>query len=170
MPTINFSPRGHKDSNDERVIDTNVWNIPRFESLRGRIHHPLSRNSGYQKAMMDVSKIPKKHTIFRDKRIESVHLPMKRGQKGRIGCNALIKDPNFDDVNMYPLATNHYTGTLEQFLFRNDTQRDAKQWEKRAQMNGNRDDGWIRGWLQSFVEEHGLQKVSQVLRDYHTKQ
>jgi hypothetical protein len=29
-------------------------------------------------------------------------------------------------------------------------------------MNGDIDDGWIRGWLQSFVEEHGLEKVSRM--------
>jgi hypothetical protein len=108
MPTILFNPRSHKDSNDDRIIDTNVWNIARFESLSGRIHRPLSKDSGYQKAMMDVSTTPKEHTIFRNKRIQSVHRPLKKG------CAAMPKDPDFDDVNKYPHHQSLYrnSGTI----------------------------------------------------------
>jgi hypothetical protein len=85
------------------------------------------------------------------------------------GCTRMIKNPDFKDVKKYPLATNHCIGTLEQYLSRNYTRRDPKIWAKKAQLNGDMDDGWIRGWPQSFVEEHGLEKVSRVLRDYQTE-
>jgi hypothetical protein len=64
------------------------------------------------------------------------------------------------------LTINHYVGSLERYQSRQDVRRNSKIYQHKAQVNGGTDDGWIMGWLESFVEQHGKEKVSQVLQDY----
>lgn len=167
MPRILFSPKSLSFEDPKKAIDTEVWNIKRFESLRWRIHRALPEESGYQKAMMDVAALPSNHSIFYEKKVVSVHRPLLRGPND---CTNLTTSPDVFDVDMYPLTVNHYIGSLERYMGRNDTRRHASIWKKKRDMVGDGDDTWILSWLQSFVDKHGLEKVSQVLGDYHTKQ
>eukprot|EP00980_Cylindrotheca_fusiformis_P021025 scaffold8050_cov116-Cylindrotheca_fusiformis.AAC.2 len=169
MPRILYipqaSPRVNKQQN---AIEKRFWNTDRFETLRWEIHRDLSSPSGFQKAIVDVAAIEKNHTIFENGRISSVHYPLPRSEED--DCPVEIVDPDLNHVHRYPLVVNHYFGSLERYLSRNDTRKHESIWRKKAKMRGVVSDGWIGGWLQSFVEEHGREKVSRVLHDYRNPQ
>eukprot|EP00980_Cylindrotheca_fusiformis_P021033 scaffold8050_cov116-Cylindrotheca_fusiformis.AAC.10 len=164
IPRILYTPRTHYSKKKQKIVGEKLWNTDRFETLRWEIHRDLSLPSGVQKAIMDVSAIEKNHSIFEEGRIRSVHFPLPRSEED--DCPVEIVDPDLRDVNQYPLAINHYVGSLERYLSRNDTRRHESIWRKKTRLMGEVSDGWIFGWLCSFVEEHGLEKVSQVLQDY----
>ena len=84
-----------------------------------------------------------------------------------------------------PLAGHHYLGSLERYMTRGDIRRNpgahngqnlranyAKGDENNnSTSNGSKEDArwWIGGWLDSFVETHGSEKVLTVLgKDYAT--
>jgi hypothetical protein len=39
-------------------------------------------------------------------------------------------------------------------------------YHQKAGVRAGKDDDWINGWLSGFLEEHGSEKVSDVLQDY----
>eukprot|EP00980_Cylindrotheca_fusiformis_P016595 scaffold4973_cov135-Cylindrotheca_fusiformis.AAC.13 len=163
MPRILYLPRSHNTKKKQQVIDSSIWNTDRFETLRWEVHRDLTEPTGSQKAILDVAAIPDNHTIFKDESILSVHIPLG---KGPTECGNLTFSPDLNDLNLYPLAVNHYFGSLERYLGRTDSRRHESIWRKKVALNGTLGDGWILGWLPSFVEEHGLEKVSQVLQEY----
>eukprot|EP00980_Cylindrotheca_fusiformis_P025167 scaffold13207_cov143-Cylindrotheca_fusiformis.AAC.20 len=164
MPRILYIPRTYYGKEKQRIIEETLWNVDRFETLRWEIHRDLSEPSGFQKAIVDVAAIEKNHSIFEDGRIHSVHSPLPPSEEGE--CPLPTMEPDLMDVYQYPLAVNHYFGSLERYLSRNDTRKHKSIWRKKTRLKGEVSDGWIAGWLRSFVEEHGLEKVSQVLQDY----
>eukprot|EP00980_Cylindrotheca_fusiformis_P001161 scaffold321_cov95-Cylindrotheca_fusiformis.AAC.2 len=163
MPRILYIPQTHKNETKNNVINTKYWNTNRFETLRWEVHRDLSEPTGFQKAIMDVAAIDEDHQIFTDGRIYDVHQPL---QPSPDDCASRTVEPDLDVLKQYPLVVNHYFGSLERYLHRNDIRRHESIWRKKAELNGTLSDGWILGWLPSFVKLHGLKKVSKVLRDY----
>lgn len=171
IPTVLFGAQIHEDwvhqggmVNFTATIDTDQWNIARFETLRWRIHADYSNIiNGLQKAILDLSYLPSDHEIFQSHRIKSVHMPL---DKGPYGCRQMSLKPEISAVRLFPLSINHYVGSRERYLSRHDKRRNIEIYEGKAKVNGGVDDGWIRGWLPSFVQEHGLENASEVLGDY----
>eukprot|EP00980_Cylindrotheca_fusiformis_P027284 scaffold19736_cov127-Cylindrotheca_fusiformis.AAC.1 len=164
MPRILYIPQANKRRKKQNAVERRFWNTDRFETLQWEIHRDLSEPSGLQKAIVDVAAIEKNHSIFEDGRIRSVHYPLPPSEED--DCPPVSFEPDLMDINQYPLAVNHYFGSLERYLSRNDTRKHESIWRKKAKMRGVVSDGWIGRWLRSFVEEHGREKVSQVLHDY----
>eukprot|EP00980_Cylindrotheca_fusiformis_P016592 scaffold4973_cov135-Cylindrotheca_fusiformis.AAC.10 len=164
MPRLLYLPKSHNSKKKQEVINTSIWNTDRFETLRWEVHRDLAETNAFGKAILDVAGISENHTIFNISRIRSIHNPL--GQDGPTGCEKLGATPDLNDLSRYPLVVNHYFGSLERYLGRTDSRRDESIWRKKVALNGTLGDGWILGWLPSFVEEHGLEKVSQVLQEY----
>eukprot|EP00980_Cylindrotheca_fusiformis_P013818 scaffold3579_cov168-Cylindrotheca_fusiformis.AAC.3 len=160
IPQTTYNKESNKKNND---IDSQNWNTDRFETLRWKVHRDLSEPTGLQKAMMDVAAIPEHHDVFQGGKIFNVHSPL---EPSRFDCPELTFEPDLNGVNRYPLVVNHYIGSLERYLSRNDARRHESIWRKKEQLNGTLSDGWISTWLPDFVKEHGLAKVSQVLGEY----
>eukprot|EP00980_Cylindrotheca_fusiformis_P016597 scaffold4973_cov135-Cylindrotheca_fusiformis.AAC.15 len=163
MPRILYLPKSRNSKQKQQVIDTSIWNTDRFETLRWEVHRDLTEPTGSPKAILDVAAVPEDHKIFQDERIRGIHMPLG---KGPTECGNVTTAPDLNDLNRYPLVVNHYFGSLERYLGRTDSRRDESIWRKKVALNGTLGDGWILGWLPSFVEEHGLEKVSQVLQEY----
>jgi hypothetical protein len=68
-----------------------------------------------------------------------------------------------------PLTVNHYLGTYERFLARDDPRRNRKLYDAKANIKEGNDDLWINSWLLSFIEEHGADRVFELLSDYTTQ-
>jgi len=175
IPTVLFGAQIHDDwthkggvinfTTGTTTIDTDQWNLARFETLRWRIHADYSNIiNGLQKAILDLSHLPAAHDIFQNHRIKSVHMPLDKS--GTHGCRQMSLRPDIHAVRLFPLSINHYVGSRERYLSRHDKRRNIEIYEGKARVNGGVDDGWIRGWLPSFVQEHGLEKASQVLGEY----
>ncbi|KAL3936568.1 MAG: hypothetical protein SGBAC_008137 [Bacillariaceae sp.] len=172
IPTLLFGAQIHDDWTHEggiinftATIDTDHWNVAHFETLRWRIHADYSNIiNGLQKAILDLSHLPSDHEIFKNHRIKSVHMPLDKG--GTHGCRQMSLRPDIHAVRLFPLSINHYVGSRERYLSRHDKRRNIEIYDGKARVNGGVDDGWIRGWLPSFVQDHGLEKASQVLGDY----
>eukprot|EP00980_Cylindrotheca_fusiformis_P016617 scaffold4973_cov135-Cylindrotheca_fusiformis.AAC.35 len=167
MPRILYLPQTHDSKNKNNIIDRQNWNTDRFETLHWEVHRDLSEPTGLQKPIMDAGSLQRSHEIFREGIIHAVHQPLRSG--GPADCLPLSKQPDLEDWNQFPLAVNHYVGSLERYLQREDIRRHESIWRKKAELNGTISDGWILGWLPSFVNDHGLEKVSQVLGDYQKK-
>jgi hypothetical protein len=99
--------------------------------------------------------------IFQFGRIVSVHQPLYHPE-----CRKTTLAPDVNAVRLFPLTLNHNVGSLERYLLRADKRRDVDIYTKKAHVKGGVDDGWIQGWLASFVEEHGIEKLTKVLGDY----
>eukprot|EP00980_Cylindrotheca_fusiformis_P016591 scaffold4973_cov135-Cylindrotheca_fusiformis.AAC.9 len=163
MPRILYLPKSHNTKKKQQIIDTSIWNTDRFETLRWEVHRDLTETNGYGKAILDVAALTEDHGMFKRARISSIHNPL--GERPS-GCGKLSSTPDLNKLNRYPLVVNHYFGSLERYLGRTDSRRDESIWRKKVALNGTLGDGWILGWLPSFVEDHGLEKVSQVLQEY----
>ena len=74
--------------------------------------------------------------------------------------------PKLDQVRLFPLSVNHYVGSYERYRSRQDVRRNDEVYRRKATVQGGLDDGWITGWLESFVQEYGMDKASMVLKDY----
>jgi len=155
------------------------WKKRQFESLRWRYHVDLNTFRQRPKAMVDVSRLQLLGEDGEEKDeiryAHAQHRPFgSRLADGSEGCSPepwSIYDEN--RLNQ-PLAVNHYLGSLERFLSRDDVRRNAGM---HASQNGNANyakgdnndtggDGarwWIGGWLDSFVETHGSEKALAVL-------
>jgi hypothetical protein len=164
MPTVLFG--SIEDTMMNNTIPSSSgggWNRSRFESLRWKYHANWTDiGNGLQKAIVNVSKLdPTSHAIFKVGRIVSVHQPLYHPE-----CRKMTLKPDVNAVRLFPLTLNHYVGSLERYLSRADKRRNVDIYTKKAHVKGGIDDGWIQGWLASFVEEHGIEKVTKVLGDY----
>jgi hypothetical protein len=39
-------------------------------------------------------------------------------------------------------------------------------YDQKSHVAAGKDDNWINGWINSFVKEHGMEKVSELLGNY----
>jgi hypothetical protein len=82
-------------------------------------------------------------------------------------CRQMTLKPDVDAVRLFPLTTNHYVGSLERYTARQDLRRNLDIYYEKANVQGGVDDGWIQGWLASFVETHGVEASRRVLGQYY---
>jgi hypothetical protein len=167
LPRLLFGSIDDDDDNDSSVgrqskMQTHGYNISRFESLRWKHHADYEDGSlnKQPKVMMDISAIPADDNMFTEGRVFSIHRPspfLCRTQGQMF----------FDDVEKYPFSVNHYLGTFDRFGARDDPRRNRKLYDQKANVTGGKEnDGWINTWLSSFLQEHGQEKVSELLSDY----
>jgi hypothetical protein len=167
MPSLLFGAIEDDDKDppvvNNRTIIPKGWNGTKFETLRWK-HHANWTDiaNGMQKAVVDVSELSENHAIFQDHRIKSVHQPLEHPD-----CRRMILKPEVDAVRLFPLTINHYVGSFQRYISRQDLRRNLQIYQKKANVNGGVDrDGWMDGWLESFVNEHGVERVSHVLGEY----
>jgi hypothetical protein len=182
MPTLLFGAVEDEDD-DVDISNSNsppkhgsgwVWNATKFETLRWKRHAGWDEIiNGMQKAILDVSTLAANHPIFVNHQIKSVHQPLdssssssNSGGSSKQVCRRMSLAPDVDAVRLFPLTINHYVGSRERYLSRKDVRRSVEIYEKKARVNANVDDGWIQGWLASFVEQHGTETTTRVLGDY----
>ena len=137
------------------------WNTTRFETLRWKYHAAFNDTiSGLQKTIMDVSVIRSTDMIFH-RHAHSIHRPSIES------CRQMKLRPDFDSIRLYPLTVNHYVGSYERYIGRDDVRRNEEVYRRKASVkSGGKDDDWMMGWLGSFIETHGQGRVSMVLQDY----
>lgn len=197
MPTVLFGSREHEiGEGDKGVSNVSQGGMTdngqvRFETLRWKYSGTLNNIQNQKtKTIINVASIPNSHRIFHGHRlIHNVHNPIPASQwEGRF-CEGTVDDrlPAEDRVAAshqafrqqgklrsplssllgWPLTLQHYLGSLERYMSRDDVRRTPLKHNQRGSGARTRqDDGWIAGWVASFVQEHGLQKVRQVLGHY----
>jgi hypothetical protein len=138
---------------------TAFFNATLFETLRWKYHAALTdkERNAQPKVIVDVSAVDATDEMFNPKAF-SIHRPSKKL------CRR-IDQLTFDTVEKYPLAVNHYVGTYERYVARNDTRRNERAYEYKAHVDAGSDD-WITTWLDGFVQEQGSDKASALLQDY----
>jgi hypothetical protein len=158
MPVLLFG--AVEDKKGGSTVIGKSFNNTKFESLRWKYHAAFNdTRNGLQKAIMDVSALSSKDPLVQD-RAFSVHMPSNQS------CRFYTLYPEWDAVRLNPLTLQHYVGSYERYSARADARRNWQVYQQKASLNDHMDDGWITGWLQSFVETHGLEKVSRILHDY----
>jgi hypothetical protein len=162
MPRLLFG--SIEDSGESNLAMPSGFNGSKFESLRWKYHaayDDVDLNK-QPKVIMDVSVIPEDDKMLTDGRVFSIHRP----------SHSLCRNQgqmNFELVEDYPLTVNHYLGTYERFSARIDPRRNRKLYDAKANIKEGKDDYWINSWLPSFIEEHGADRVFELLGDYTTK-
>ena len=150
-----------ENSSNHSVIPIG-WNVTRFETLRWKYHAAFNDTiSGLQKTIMDVSVIRSDDMIFH-RHAHSIHRPSNES------CRQMKLRPDFDAIRLYPLTINHYVGSYERYRGRDDVRRNEQVYRKKASVrDGGKDSKeWMAGWLGSFIQTHGKDRVSLVLQDY----
>lgn len=72
-----------------------------------------------------------------------------------------------DDGGPPPLlAIHHYLGSAERYLWRDDPRRSLETYIVKANQTEGPIGNQMDGWLEEFVKVQGVDKVSQVLKDY----
>eukprot|EP00934_Nitzschia_sp_Nitz4_P009027 Nitzschia sp. Nitz4//scaffold109_size72162//35656//37014//NITZ4_005847-RA/size72162-processed-gene-0.12-mRNA-1//1//CDS//3329532766//9017//frame0 len=174
MPTILFGAT-EQTGNETWLAQMNQhvpssWIRLRFETLRWTYHADWREiANGLQKAIVDVSTLPVDHPIFVEERIKSVHQPLDSSYPGPFKqiCRRMTLKPEVDSVRLYPLTINHYVGSLERYMAREDKRRNRNIYLQKAGVNASiDDDGWIQSWFHSFLDSHGEEAVRRVLQDY----
>jgi hypothetical protein len=164
--------------------------LRQFETLRWIYSAKLEeRYNGYPKTILNVASIPDDNYIFKEPRlIESVHNPLSSAWGKECACHGgtfpfLPPEGDVDKaVNLWkekgfvprrsgildrPLIANHYIGSLKDFMSRNDHRRTPNDHQQKAKHSNSReDDRWMAGWVASFIQDHGLEKVKLVLGQY----
>jgi len=136
------------------------FNATLLETLRWKYHaayNDTERNA-QPKVIVDVSVVDKKDELIGSKQVFSIHRPSKEM------CRR-IEQLSFRAINRYPLTVNHYLGTWERYVGRNDTRRSFRTYEYKAHVQAGRDD-WISSWLGGFVQSYGRHLAMELLDDY----
>jgi hypothetical protein len=145
-------------------ISSSAFNATKFETLRWKYHADFAdaQFNKQPKVIMDVSGFP---TFNVSRRAFSIHRPSmvlcrKQGQ------TSVYRSDRF------PLVVHHYLGSWERYKSRDDPRRTKTSYRRIVQAIQNRtspaeDEHWIDGWLASFVETYGINKVRRVLGDHY---
>jgi len=157
LPRLRY---GSKES-EVNVITRHVpqgFNASAFQTLRFRKHAPLESfvHNRRPKTIVDLTRINES-----DINVVDVHRPIKDV------CPQAPKHSKGVLVPHSPLTVNHYVGTREQFLFRDDVRKDTgreqeKIFEQYKDLDFGEDDG-VRPWLKGFVEDVGPEAAATLL-------
>lgn len=172
MPTLMFGAT--ENNRNQTLLDLvpKQWDRERFETLRWSYHAEWKdMANGLQKAIVDVTTLSAKHPIFAQNMIKSVHQPLDNSYDDgtKSICRRMGLKPDIDAVRLFPLTINHYVGSYERYMARQDLRRNVKIYRQKAGVRNHIDDGWIQGWFQSFVARHGELAARQVLGEYFTR-
>mmetsp|Transcript_2734 Transcript_2734/g.7616 ORF Transcript_2734/g.7616 Transcript_2734/m.7616 type:complete len:528 (-) Transcript_2734:193-1776(-) len=148
------------NTHDGEQIHQQRFAVKRFESIRWRYHAKFDDPAnGMTKAILDLSHLSPNDDLLGD-RAFSVHRPSKTS------CRQTSLIPETSAVRMYPLVVHHYAGSLERYSKRSDIRRRSNPdlYYRKANATASFDEaGWIVGWLDEFVYNHGMDKVTKVL-------
>lgn len=127
-----------------------------LETLRWKYHtnYTDKDRNAQPKVIIDVSKVPLTDEMFKPKPF-SIHRPSKRL------CRR-IDQLDFYAVDKFPLSLNHYLGTWERYMARNDTRRSERAYKFKASVHDGKD-GWIASWIEGFVQRVGLNRAIKLL-------
>jgi hypothetical protein len=141
---------------------TDTWNRSHFETFRWR-YYGAAETTANQKTIMDIASIPHDDLLFHEVAY-SIHRPSFQQ------CREFPWKRRAAAVNMfrkYPLSLNHYLGSYERYSSRSDVRRNPVLYQKHANVSdGGKDDDWLSGWLDSFTQTHGHERVARVLKEY----
>jgi hypothetical protein len=156
MAMIRFGAVEDKVDATTTTTTTTTWNRSHFETLRWR-YHGAAATTVNQKVILDIANMPHNDRLFHELAY-SIHRP-SLDQRASI----------VNKFQKYPLSVNHYLGSYERYSSRTDVRRNPVLYQKFANASaygGGKDDDWLSGWLDSFIETHGQERVSRVLKDY----
>lgn len=169
MPRILYGPIDGKGGNEGEgtttsFISSSIFNTTKLETIRWKYHADLGdrRLNPQPKVIMDVSGFP---PFDVSRRAFSIHRPSK------VLCRKQGETTVYR-TDRFPLVVHHYLGSWEQYFARDDPRRTKATYRDivQAMPNGTTSTGndydWIDGWLASFVETHGIDKVRTVLGHY----
>lgn len=164
MPRLLFGSIEDEDEPSRFAKVPKPFNGSKFETLRWKYHSNYDEDvelNGKPKVIMDLSGAPPKAAFLSDGGVYSIHRPAlhicRRDQE------VLYSTPH-----KMPLTINHYVGSWERYNHRNDSRRSRSAYEAKAFVQAGKDDDWIDGWVDSFVQEHGLEMAKQLLKEYTT--
>jgi len=148
---------GAKEDDDEKKMIPNGFNGTDFMTYRFVWRAtPSGKKNGVGKALVDLSRI--EWTDLES--LSTTHRPVKA---------ACPRANAFVSFSRSPLIANHYVGTLEQYLFREDPRRNTQQtrtvaaYELTMQQSSRIRDDSIHGWLDDFVEDVGSEALARTL-------
>jgi hypothetical protein len=154
-----------KEEKEDATTTTIKWNRSHFETLRWR-YYGAAGTTVNQKVILDIANMPHNDPLFHELAY-SIHRPSIEQ------CPEFPSDHRASIVNKfqkYPLSVNHYLGSYERYSSRTDVRRNPVLYQKFANASayggGGKDDDWLSGWLDSFIETHGQERVARVLKDY----
>lgn len=150
---------GSKESLDAIRDAPSPLNATSFITLRFRHHAPLEnfKLNRRPKTIIDLQQVSSAENIT----VIDVHRPIQ-GE-----CPEAPKRSKGVLVPHSPLTVNHYVGTREQFLFRDDVRKDTGRnqqevFEQYKDLDFGQDDG-MQPWLQGFVNKVGLETAMYLL-------
>jgi hypothetical protein len=145
------------NSNDNFVLD-------RFESLRWKYHTAFDdkERNAQPKVIVDVSVVDEKDQMFHKKPF-SIHRPSK-------ALCRRIDQLDFKRKERYPLTVNHYLGSWERYIGRNDSRRSRRFYDYKSNVTstggGLETDNFVSSWLNGFVQHVGPTVARSLLKDY----
>jgi len=128
-----------------------------LETMRW-IHHTSyedKERNAQPKVLIDVSEVSLDDEMFKAKPF-SIHRPSKAKCR-RIG------QLSFKRTEDYPFAVNHYLGSWERYVGRNDTRRSRRAYDFKAFVNYGKDT-WIQSWFGGFNASFSAHDVRTLLR------
>jgi hypothetical protein len=156
MPRLLF---GSVDDDAGRLLDLSfgrpsgwLMNSSRFETLRWMYHaafNDTNRNA-QPKVLVDVRLVPPGDQMF--EKAFSIHRPSK-------ALCRYLDQMQVTGFQRYPLTVQHYVGSLERYLGRNDSRRSERIYHEKAHAREGGRDAWISAWLSGFVKAMGETKA-----------
>ena len=130
-----------------------------FETTRWHFHtdyEDIERNA-QPKVIVDVSLADDKEMFGQTRKghVFSIHRPSK------ILCRK-IDNLEFKRTGWYPLSVNHYLGSWERYNSRNDTRRNRRFYDAKANVSAGEDSS-TAVWINGFVAVEGLERAMQLL-------
>ncbi|KAL3928859.1 MAG: hypothetical protein SGBAC_012466 [Bacillariaceae sp.] len=137
------------------------YEAKQMESLRWkyRTRYDNDALNKQPKVIMDVSGFPPIEEYFQYQKTFSIHRP-------DFGLCRAQGQMNIKDWQRYPFTINHYLGSLERYLARNDTRRTQTQYNQKANVQDGKDGEWIDPWWPGFLKRYGRDKAIKVMGRY----
>jgi hypothetical protein len=157
MPRLLFGAR--EDPVSSGGIGDHAPSRLSLETMRWKYHADYADQNlnRLPKVIMDVSGVPP--SALNSSKVFSIHRPS-------LGLCRRQAQMDMTVGRKYPITVNHYIGSLSRYMSRKDARRTPKTYWQKADIQAGKDDDWMDGWLDSFVDTYGLHKASSVLRDY----
>jgi len=153
IPRYHFGPRDYY-ANASRLED-----YPKglgdfdLQTYRWRYRGTINKLSAPGKSIVDLSRCPRKW--------------MWKTNAHKLVVGACQKQPVFGKGSTAPFIVNHYSGSWEQFSFRDDPRAETKsvgKFDEYKEMHTSHQDHNAFGWLPDFVNLVGIRKANILLR------
>ena len=146
-------------STDTLGLVKDTYQAAKFETLRWKYHTSFTdrERNALPKVIVDVSMVDETDEMFKRKAF-SIHRPSKK-------LCRFVDQIDFAKVESFPLTVNHYLGSWEHYIGRNDTRRSKFFYDAKAAVQEGRDD-WVSSWIDGFLDEMEPQIARELLQDY----